>query len=378
MLYEITYLAVYVSRPHHGSDRLFGDFFAFWSFARFAHAMPAKQIYDLATLQDFQKSLAGGLDGFYPFPYPPIFLLYLWPLGWLGYLPAFGLWITTTFGAYLAAVARHDWRTPSIWLAIAAPTTLFGIISGQNGFLAAALMIGGFRVIARRPVLGGIILGGLAFKPQLFLLVPIMLLAARQWRGLAGLAMSVLGLTAASVLVFGWTIWWRWLQALPTFMQVFEDNRQRLGYLMPTVTASLREAGLGGGAAEALQAAVTLSVIACLWGAFRHGARDDTTPRPLDIAALQVGVFLVTPYGFIYDMPMVTSAIATAYEIYTRTGRPWRAGEVAVLVAALLVPMVMYTNMAHGWPVGSVVLLLLFAVIVRAGRTRRSRFSVNL
>ena len=366
-VYEVAYLVVYLSKPLGASERLFGDFFAFWSFARFCHVMPAERIYDVAALQAFQQALPGGFRQFYPYPYPPIFLLFLWPLGGLGYLTAYGVWIGTTLGAYLAAVAGRDWRSPRLWLAIVAPTTLLAIISGQNGLLTAALMIGGFRVMARRPVLGGIILGGLAFKPQLFVLVPLVLLASRQWRALVGLSVSVVGLSLASAVVFGPMIWLRWLQAVPTLWRLFEDNRQALGYLMPTVTASLPAAGVDRGVAHTIQIIVALGAAGSLWLVFRRGARTDAAPRRLDAAALQVGAFLTTPYAFIYDLPMVTSAVATTLETCAEADRPWRPGEVVVLLAALLLPVVMLSGAFAAWPVGPVTLILLLAVIVRAG-----------
>ena len=372
-VYEVAYLVVYLSHPAGGSERLFGDFFAFWSFARFCHVMPAERIYDVAALQAFQHALPGGFMEFYPYPYPPIFLLFLWPLGGLGYLSAYGVWIGTTLGAYLVAVAGRDWRSPRLWLAIVAPTTLLAIISGQNGLLTAALMIGGFRVMARRPILGGIILGGLAFKPQLFVLVPLVLLASRQWRALAGLSVSVLALSLASLAAFGPMVWLRWLQAVPTLWRLFEDNRQALGHLMPTVTASLLAAGAGRGVAQILQTLVAVGVVACLWLVFRRGARMGgaprkvSGPRELDVAALQVGVFLATPYAFIYDLPMVASAVATTLEACARAGRTWRPGETTVLLAGLLLPIVMLSGAAGAWPVGPVTLALLLGVIVRAG-----------
>ena len=265
-------------------------FFAFWSYAQFIHDLPAVQIYDVASLRAFQQTLPGGLEGYYPYLDPPILLLYLWPLGGLGYLPAAALWIGGSFGAYLAAVAGRDWRAPPLWLAVVAPTTVFSLISGENGFLTAALLIGGFRLIGRWPVLGGVILGGLAFKPQLFPLVPVALLAARQWRSLAGLAGALLGLAETAALAFGTLIWLRWVQAAPTLSPLVEANWRHFNHLGPTVSAAALGAGLGFGAAEGLQIAVTLGVVVCLWRVFRREDTARTPRRPLEVAA-----FLATP-----------------------------------------------------------------------------------
>ena len=53
---------------------------------------------------------------------------------------------------------------------------------GQNGFLTAALIGGTLYLMPVRPVLAGICLGLLTYKPQYGLLFPIVLVAAGHWR----------------------------------------------------------------------------------------------------------------------------------------------------------------------------------------------------
>jgi|HubBroStandDraft_1064217.scaffolds.fasta_scaffold00390_18 hypothetical protein len=365
-LFEMFYLARYFIRQPVDNS-LFGDFFAFWAYAHFIQALPAVEIYDLETLQAFELAMPGGFDAFYPCVYPPILLLLVWPLGALGYLPAYGVWMSVTFAAYLAAVAWGDWRSPRLWLALSAPSSVLEIISGENGFLTAALMIGGFRLMGRWPFLGGVLVGGLAFKPQFLVLVPVVLLAGRRWRSLAGLTASVLGLVTASAAAFGPSIWLRWLQTAPRVSPLFAENLPRYGHLEPSVFASSIAAHLDYRLASVLQLLSIVAVVACLALVFRRGAGLQAAPRPLDVAALQVGVFLATPYAFIYDLPMVTSAVATTIERCTEAARPWRQGEATVLVFGLLLPLAMFSGTLEGWPVGPIEFLLLLAVIVRAG-----------
>ncbi len=67
------------------------------------------------------------------------------------------------------------------------------------------------------------------------------------------------------------------------------------------------EAGVDARSVQIAQVAVALAVVGTLVWLF-HRARKTTAPEDIDLAALQVEVFLVTPYTFIYDMPMVTNA----------------------------------------------------------------------
>ena len=47
-----------------------------------------------------------------------------------------------------------------------APTTTICLVAGQSGFLLAALLVGGLQLVARRPILAGILFGSLTYKPQ--------------------------------------------------------------------------------------------------------------------------------------------------------------------------------------------------------------------
>lgn len=67
----------------------------------------------------------------------------------------------------------------------AAPARLVNILNGQNGFLSAALLLGGTWWIDRRPVAAGILFGLLTFKPQFGTLLPFVPIALAAWRVIA-------------------------------------------------------------------------------------------------------------------------------------------------------------------------------------------------
>ena len=66
-------------------------------------------------------------------------------------------------------------------LALAVPMVLNNALVGQNGFLTAALIGGTLYLMPVRPILAGICLGLLSYKPQYGLLFPLVLIAASQW-----------------------------------------------------------------------------------------------------------------------------------------------------------------------------------------------------
>src|SRR5260370_28092721 len=74
-------------------------------------------------------------------------------------------------------------RPVAIALVLACPFTAWNFIAGQNGFLTGALLGGSLLCLERQPVLAGILIGCLSYKPQFGILLPVALIAARQWRG---------------------------------------------------------------------------------------------------------------------------------------------------------------------------------------------------
>lgn len=183
--YNALYIGLWLYRS---TQPQFADFFGLWSFGQCAMAQgPA--VYDAVALQAFQHGLDPAFTGSYPYPYPPTFPLALAPLGLLPLAPAFTLWTAGTFALYALATLGRDWRSLRGAALLVAPTTLLAIVSGQNGFLTAALLVGGLRSLRRYPWIGGILLGLLTYKPQFVLLVPVVLLAARQWKAITSVAL---------------------------------------------------------------------------------------------------------------------------------------------------------------------------------------------
>lgn len=365
-VYSIAYIVFNLHRHHDDLIGLFGDFFAFWTFAKFAISGNAGQIYDLAQLTDFQRGL--GLQGAsYPYPYPPVFLLLIWPFGLLPYLWGSLLWIVTTFAAYVAAAMGGNWRSRVLVL-LFAPATLVTIIFGQNGFLTAALLVGGMRLVSARPVIAGVLLGLLSYKPTLAAIIPPALIAAGLWTTLTAACATILVLVGASIFLFGASLWHQWFAFLPQFQELFDQQRSILGHLMPTPYANLLGFGVDPIVAQVGQAAVSASVVAAICFMFHHGRGT------LPISALSVGALLVTPYAFIYDMPTTTIALIFLIEDGYGRGYSYLAGERVIFLATWLLPLFLAPGLPFPIP-GSLILLALLACILlhnQGGRAARA------
>lgn len=276
------------------------DFISYWAAARLALEGNPAAAYDFAAHRavELQATMVGGL----PFGYPPSFMLLVAPFALFSYPVGAVAWVVVTFALY--ALAVRLWRPDFLWPALALPPVLVNAITGQAGFLTAALFLGGAALLPKRPFAAGLLLGLLVVKPQLGLVLPLVLLAGRQWRAIAGAAASSVGLMLLGLLVFGWRTHEAWIGQASLFASVASEGLAGW-HRMASVYAAARFAGLDAGPAWILHGLVALAALAgAIWVWHRHsdwGAR---------IGALAAATALASPYMFGYDTLILVASFA--------------------------------------------------------------------
>jgi hypothetical protein len=246
----------------------------------------------------------------------------------------------------------------SVIAAAVAPTTTITIVAGQAGLLEAALLAGGFRLTATRPVMAGILFGLATYKPQMGVLVPVALAAARLWRTVAAACVTTVVLVLVTGLVFGSAIWPAWIANIIGYAEQFAAESSEILYLMPTVAAGLIRLGASAEMAQIAQLAAAVLAAALVWRCFRDG------PGPLAAAVLFVATFLATPHAFVYDMPIVATAVLWFVAERCRSGDEFGTGEILAVVLAMLAPITLVAG-GSGLPLVLLTLLGLLAAIVR-------------
>ena len=124
----------------------------------------------------------------------------VYPLAFLPYLVSLCVWLATTLIAFVAVVRRIAPHPLTPWLALAFPGAFQNFFNGQNGFLSTALLGSGLLLLNQSPWVAGFLLGLVSYKPHLFALVPVALLAARRWQALVAALVTALLLALASFL----------------------------------------------------------------------------------------------------------------------------------------------------------------------------------
>ncbi len=314
-VYALLWLGVYawggfpVDRV--GRPRL-NDFTAFWIAGKQALDGMVAVLYEPRQFENIQEAITGPkppYESFYRnWPYPPIFFLVLAPLAMLPYLPAFLGWEALTLLGCIAVVFLIVRRRPAIAVALASPFTAWNFDEGQSGFLTAALVGASLLSLERRPVLAGMFLGCLTYKPQFGILFPVALIAAKQWRAIASAVTTFVVLNAASIALFGMAPW----RALPhellahADIYLFRDQPYAVEWAVyQTFYGLVRD--LHGGAALAwlVQGCVTIGLAVVVWQVWRSRTR-----YALKAALLSAAILIATPFGFAYDMAAIVIPIA--------------------------------------------------------------------
>jgi arabinofuranan 3-O-arabinosyltransferase len=202
---------------------------------------------------------------------------------------------------------------------------------GQNGFFTASLIGGMLYLLPTRPVLSGICLGLLSYKPQYGMLFPLVLIVSSQWRVFFTAEVVTAIAAVASWLAFGTASWQAFVDWLPMFSQAFLTEGRAYWGKMQSVFALVRFFGGSEQIAWVLQWIMTGAVAVVLMLLWRSRVRYS-----LKAAALATGTLLVTPYLFLYDLMVLAIPIAFLVRLGLRDG--FRRHELSALglVAFLL------------------------------------------
>src|SRR5436305_11815836 len=198
-----------------GDGRPIGDdFINYFSGGYLTLHQRVAEIYHWYAYHAFQEQLVRAwLSPNYNYSYPPVALVLTLPFAVLPYLPALGLWLIGGWYAFYRALRLA--APNALLLALAAPAVFVNTYCGQNGVWTAAFLGGGLCLLARRPVIAGMLFGLQAYKPHLALMIPVALTAGRQWRAFAAAAVTVGLLLLASLALAGWDGWRAFLDIAP-------------------------------------------------------------------------------------------------------------------------------------------------------------------
>jgi len=334
--------------PNHAT--VIQDYIVMWVSGRIALVGDTQA---LATMEGFNGWVAAllgpGIDTYY-WLYAPHMLLLSAPLAMLPPFLSLAVWTALTLGLLWIAMCLAG--VPMLARAAVAlsPAALENMVDGQNGALLTAGMVGGLALAGRQPWLAGLFVSVLTLKPQLAVVVPVCLIASRNWRTAAWALLFSAGWVGLSLLCFGAGPWWDYAtsivpqaKALHLGLDTVPFGTLYLQNLVVTPFAAVRGAGGSPVLAQAAQACVTLAVLALVW---RLWAPRSTAAPVMRLVFALAAVPLVTPYAMTYDM--IGPALACA--LMLSAGPVSRASLYAVALAWVWPGLSLYVGAGFGMP----------------------------
>src|SRR5665213_2859083 len=332
------------------------DFVNVWAAGRLAIEGHPAQAWDWDIQRQVELALLRqDFPGYFAWHYPPPFLFVASLLAQFPYTIAFIAWVSASLVPYLIMMRAIVGRTFGLMLAFAFPMVFNNALVGQNGFLTAALIGGTLYLIPVRPVLAGVCLGLLSYKPQYGLLFPLVLIAASQWTVFFSAGLTAVMIAFASWLAFGTESWQAFFHWMPMFSQAFLTEGKATWWKMQSLFALIRYFGGTEQLAWTFQWVLTAAVAVVLVLMWRS-----RISYSLKAAALAAGTLLTTPYLFMYDMMVL--AIPVAFLVRIGLKRGFRPYELPALGCALAL---IVSFIFLGEPVGLFAILIVASLILR-------------
>jgi hypothetical protein len=328
----------------------FTDYLSYWAAGKLTLGGEAAAAYDVARHRAMEFTVTR-IQGLLPFPYPPPFLMVVTPFSLLSYEWGFAAWILATGAIYVVGTRR----AADLPFALGHPSVLMNGLIGQNGLLTCPIFVAGAFVLRRQPFLAGAILGLLVIKPQLALLLPVAVIAARLWPAIAGAALSSIALLLMALGLFGFGAFEGFIKILPLYTELMRQDKWPWNEFI-SVFAFIRWFGVDQSVAMSIHAIVAVTALALTWIAW---SRD----WPEQVPILAAATLLVPPYLLTYDALLMIVPIG--YWV-TQRPRPYLAG---LLWLLCFLPISFYFHMYRGPNTVPLAAILSLCVFV-AGRRR--------
>ncbi|GJL95175.1 MAG: hypothetical protein DHS20C05_15800 [Hyphococcus sp.] len=337
-----------------------GDFLAFYAAAKASLSGAATEIYNAAYFQNQLEALAPHRDDIkLTWQYPPTYLLFVSAFGFAPYLLSYTLWATASAISFFAVLRNLINDRLILLAAFACPSAYMAYITGQNGFLSAALITIAVVYPKSRPIFAGIAAGLLTYKPQLGLLIPLAYLAGGCWRAFISAALTAIGLAAISLAAFGIETWAAFFDSILNTSALVTSKAFPLAKMATPYTAALF-AGLPVVVAKLIYVLFSGVSVFVVWRTWR----SDLAPLWKASALLSV-VFFTAPYGFHYEL--IILALPVAYIAHQAVENSWLKYEKLMMAIAVMLPFgfAHLADMRQGPSIIFITVLLIFVMTMR-------------
>jgi hypothetical protein len=309
------------------------DFAGFYYAGKILNGPTPEKLYDTTTQDESYYEIFPTVRGKENLPYvhPPFVAAMFRPLASLPYPTAYAFWLVLSAGFYGAGLAV-TWRVlPSmpgtdrilaILLALTfEPFLMECWLGGQLSSLAFLFLALAFSWEQEsKPLLSGIALGLILYKPTLVILLLPMLVVARRWRTLLGVSFTGLFLSLISLVAVGKNLCLSYIDALRGFTGTTTGTGMvRKDWKFIDLNFFFRNlfgepTPLGRILVLAIAAAMLIFLCISWWNMERGGE----SRRWLVWAGTVTSTMVINVYMGIYDLILIVPAVLWTAEVFYR------------------------------------------------------------
>jgi len=299
--------SVWLWMTSYMGDNFHNDFTFYYAAARLGLAHGWSHLYDLRLQQEQLDAIGSHITVAQLARYvsPPPLAWLVTPLTALPYQVAYWVWSALLLGALVLAwqlAAPGSGRARVIFLvaAIGWLPIIYGLQLGQPALLVAAGVAACYALLKRgRDVEAGAVLCVLVFKPQLALLVPVVLLVSGRWRAFVSSVVVLAAITAVSLVALGPSGIADYLDRLDYATTIAENQAQTIAGWIHNL-----------GAARVLQGLIAAWTVGIAFRLRRRGPA-------VTLSIALIGGLAASPYVHYDDLAMLGLAIL----LYLRAAR---------------------------------------------------------
>ncbi|HEV2950308.1 MAG TPA: glycosyltransferase family 87 protein [Gemmataceae bacterium] len=309
------------------------DFAGFYYAGKILNGPTPEKLYDATTQDESYYEIFPAVRGKENLPYvhPPFVAAMFRPLASLPYPTAYAVWLVLSAGLYGAGLAV-TWRVlPSmpgtdrilaILLALTfEPFLMESWLGGQlSGLAFLCLALAFLWEQEGKPLLSGLALGLILYKPTLVILLLPMLVVTIRWRTLLGVCFTALFLSLISLIAVGKNICLSYVDALQGFTGTTTGTGMvRKDWKFIDLNFFFRNLFgeptlLGRILVLAIVAAMLIFLFISWWNMDRGGERK----RWLVWAGTVTSTMVVNVYMGIYDLILIIPAVLWTAEVFYR------------------------------------------------------------
>ncbi|EKD81483.1 MAG: hypothetical protein ACD_39C01787G0005 [uncultured bacterium] len=329
------------------------DFITFYSASKLLQKNPPSILYKTSSIHEEQKLLANDRVELFAWHYPPPFMLIIYPLHLFNYYSAWIIWTIVTLIPLLVVLSIIYRHSLSVLVFLAFPGTFQNIIHGQNGFLTAFLLGAGLWLLDRKPLISGLLLGSLVYKPHFAILVVPVLIAGKHYKTLAGFAAAVTLWVTTTIIFWGISPWSAFFDNLPFAGYLLETGALPF-FKIPTPLSGALMIGFSAQLSRIVQLICSVFAITSAIYVWRNSNDNYIKTSTLIVSAL-----LASPFAFDYDLVILAPAIACLLTQPVKGNKLRRSWALFFWILPFLAPTVALTTNIQIAPLAFVVFLLL-------------------